>query len=428
QDSAPPVTGGRQVTLEIWNPDWGPISTDGLQLMSREFEAKHPTITVTWTVLSGNRVEKLIAASAAGTPPDTHYINSGFSTSFAHKGLLHPLDAYFKATKLTRKDFVAAVYDQNVYKGTLYGVPGGSDWIALFYNKEVFAQAGLDPERPPRTFKEMAEVSATINQKDSSGEFTRIGNIPGTPYGFSPRSAVYMYGGTLYDEANARFTLDHPKNVEAIEMLAAYARQIDYAKAQAFLQGKPNYRKAENVWYTNSAAFLHTGFWLYEEVDKYRPDLDYGAAWPVPGLTGTKAEMKNFVIGGWGHANPSGSRNHDEAWLFLRHFFIDNAAQMGYLSLNGPSVIGQLDLFKKELIQRTLKPDNRMAKHMDFLLEVARNGTHPSAPPTILGTRPGDEFEKAVTAALLGQAPVREALTAANRTLQGELDQALRGG
>jgi multiple sugar transport system substrate-binding protein len=421
------AAGGRQVTLDIWNPDWGPISTAGLQQMTREFEAKHPHVKVTWTVLSGSREEKLIAASAAGTPPDTHYINSGFSTSFAHQGLLQPLDSYVKATRLTRKDFVAAMYDQNTYKGKLYGVPGGSDWNALFYNKEVFAQAGLDPEKPPRTFKEMAEVSAKINQKSGAGEVTRLGNVPGTAYGFAPRGAVFMYGGKLYDEATEKFTFDHPKNVEAVEAVAAYARQLDYAKAQDFLKDKPNYRQAACPWYTNQAAFLGTGFWMYENVDQHRPDLAYGAAWPVPGLTGAKEEMKNFVIGGWSHASPSGSKNHDEAWLFLRHFFIDNAAQMGYLSLNGPSVLSQLDPFKKELIQRTLKPDNRMARHMDFLLEIARHGVHPSAPPTILGTRPGAEFDKAVTAVLLGQTAAREALAAASRTLQAELDQALRG-
>jgi ABC-type glycerol-3-phosphate transport system substrate-binding protein len=274
----------------------------------------------------------------------------------------------------------------------------------------------------------MAEVSAKINQKGGAGDYVRLGNVPNTAYGYSARSAAYMYGGKLYDEGAAKFTLDHPKNVEAVEMVAAYARQLDYAKAQEFLKDKPNYRQAACPWYTNNAAFLSTGFWMYENVDQHRPDLAYGAAWPVPGLTGSKEELKNVVIGGWSHASPATAKHHDEAWLFLRYFFVDHAAQMGYTSLNGPSVLGQLDLFKKELIQRTLGPGNRMVKHMDLLLEIARNGTHPSAPPTILGTRPGAEFDKAVGAALLGEVPARQALTTANQTLQSELDQALRGG
>jgi multiple sugar transport system substrate-binding protein len=422
---SPGAPAGAPVTLEVWNSDWGQLYNDYMRAIGDDFTKQTPAVTVNW--LFQERIdEKIIAATAGGSPPDTHYTNVNFQGSFAFKGLLRPLDDYLKATRLGRKDFIASMWDLSVWRGKLYAVPGGADWDVLFWNKGVFAEAGLDPEKPPRTFKELEEVSLRLLRRDGAGNITRIGWSPGHASSPGYLHLIHHFGGQLYDEARGKITIDHPKVLECLDALVAYGRKLDYAKAVAFWTGKPSYSRPDSPFSNGSSVFQNTGFWAYDPFDKYAPDLRYGVM-THPTATGAREELKNYVIHGWMYAIPTASKHPDAAWQFDRYAFVDQAARMGYLTLNGPCPLAQLEPFRKAMVEQVLGPTNRLTPHMNVFLDVARAGTK-YLPPTPVAPAFTREITNAFRAALSGEKASRDALADATKTVQAELDQALRGG
>src|SRR5579875_3664617 len=125
------------VTLTVWWNNWG---TDFDKLMVKAtdsnsaFHKQYPYITVKWTFYP-NYDQKLLTAIAAGSPPDMTYVNSTVSQAWIQKGVLQPLDSYFKAAGLKVTDFVPASFPPYEYNGHLYGLLNSGDFQAILWNK-----------------------------------------------------------------------------------------------------------------------------------------------------------------------------------------------------------------------------------------------------------------------------------------------------
>src|SRR5262249_43523887 len=131
--------------------------------------------------------------------------------------------------------------------------------------------------------------------------------------------------------------------------------------------------KAGSPFSQGRAAYLFTGFWAYDPLDKFAAPLQYGLApWPTP--TGSAAELSRNLIQGWMYALPQGGKQPDKGWRFVKYAFVDNAAKMGYLTLNGPCYLKQLDDFSKHMTDEVLKADNRMTPSFKVFLDIARSG------------------------------------------------------
>jgi ABC-type glycerol-3-phosphate transport system substrate-binding protein len=407
-----------KVTIEVWNSDWGELYNDLMRKIGDELTKEQPSITVNWSFVSGIQ-DKLTAAIAGGSPPDAAYTNYVFQATLAAKGAFLALDDYLKASKLTRADFQPSMYDASLWKGKLYAIPGGADWIVFFWSKDVYSDAGLNPEQPPRTFQELEQHSLKVLKLEQDGSISRMGFVPGN---FT--YIAYLNGGEFYDAAQNKITANHPKNIEAMEWLLSYATRLDMNKVTAFRQGAPSYSRPGNYFATKKDAYLITGFWAYDPLDKYAPDLKYGITpWPTP--TGSREEMRRNTVQGWMYAIPQNARHKDAAWVFIKYSFIDQSAKMGYLTLNGPCYLKQLDEFANKMRTEVLGPTNRMTPYFHIFLDVARLGEkHWPAIPV------GASYSKAVNdawnAVLKGEKTPRVALDEVTRQIQAELDAALK--
>src|SRR5574340_1680466 len=99
--------------------------------------------------------QKLLLATAGGAPPDVVGLWSNNMSNFADKQVLRPLDDLLARDHITRADYIPAYYDLGEYHGHMYALPTTPASVALHWNKQLFRQAGLDPERPPRTLEEL---------------------------------------------------------------------------------------------------------------------------------------------------------------------------------------------------------------------------------------------------------------------------------
>ncbi|HEU5316311.1 MAG TPA: hypothetical protein VFX49_09395, partial [Chloroflexota bacterium] len=225
--------------------------------------------------------------------------------------------------------------------------------------------------------------------------------------------------------AAGKVTANHPKVVEALEWLVSFGKKMDNDKMNAFWNGKASYSKQGNPFQTGQSAYLFQGFWVYEPLDKFAPQLKYGIAqWPTPG--GTAAEQSRNVIQGWLYGLPKAAKQQDKGWRFVKYAFVDNSAKMGYLTANGPCYTKQLDDFNKKMVSEVLKGDNRMTPYFKAFTDIARTGAKhfPSLPIT-------DAYKKAIdqayTDAMAGTKAPRSALDDVTKTIQAQLEQTMQG-
>ena len=405
--------------IEVWNANWGETYNKPMMLIGDQFTEATGT-KVNWSFIDEWQ-EKLTTSVAAGIPPDCTYTNWVGLPTLAFQGTMLPLDDYYAASDIKREDFIKAMMDATIWEGKSYGIPGGADFLAYIFNKQVYRDAGLDPEQPPKTLAELVAHSEKIYQFDSAGNITRMGIGPTDP------GLIYvgfLYDGVFYDDNAKKVTCNQGGVVKALEWMVENAKKWPVEKVAAFTAGMPGYSQPNSGFATGRQTYLFTGFWAYEALDKYAPDLDYGMFF-LPTLNGTEAERKNYVIQGWDYSIPKGSKQIDAAWQFLKYAFYDHAWEMGVKTINGNCVLAQMKQFEEGVI-KAIGEDNRMAPLFHIFSETGAAGEK-FWPVMPVASRYYDEVNRAQDFATRMEKTAQEALDEAARITQEELDKALKG-
>ncbi len=408
----------KQVTLNVWWEDWGQVYNDLMKPIGNSYMEENPNITVEWSFQPQWR-EKFLTAIAAGTAPDATMVRPNDLIGLALDGTFLPLDAYFVQTGLKRTDFITAMYDSCLWDGKLYALPGGADFNDIYYNKDVFKDVGLDPEQPPVTLGELVEQSLMILKVDNTGAIERLGWSPGSG---DLSWLMPLFGGSLYDIPNRKITANDPKNVECLEWVKAYVDQLDVNQLAAFNQSLPDFWSPGNSFASKRTAFRWDGYWTYETLDQYAPDIQYGICF-TPTMNGKLEERVNYFVTGWLVGIPSQVKQADQGWAFLKYGWVDQAWKMGCETLNGCCVLAEMDTYQ-ECVMDKLGPDNRMTPYFHIFTEHGKAATR-FAPPTPVTTKYMDELGRVYDYVMRGEKTAKAALDELTDTIQSELDQVL---
>src|SRR5690625_876547 len=118
---------------------------------------------------------KNLAAIAAGDPPDV-IINDIMTVKLrAEEGQIEPITEYVDDEVTGR--FYDQMMEAAMHEDEVYALPFNTDTQILFYNKDLFEEAGLDPEQPPETWEELDEYAAQLDVEED-GTYERIGFYP----------------------------------------------------------------------------------------------------------------------------------------------------------------------------------------------------------------------------------------------------------
>jgi multiple sugar transport system substrate-binding protein len=162
--TAKPATTLPPTEIQFWNGWTGP---DGTTLTAEVdyFNANNKdNVTVKMDIMQHAALtEKMHAALASNTAPNLHlsFVNGEYQVN----NQIVPIDTIWDYTALQKSDFVENIMDQMYYKGKLYGMPFQLSSSYIFYNKDLFKGAGLDPNAPPKTWEEMVTISGKITDK-----------------------------------------------------------------------------------------------------------------------------------------------------------------------------------------------------------------------------------------------------------------------
>jgi sn-glycerol 3-phosphate transport system substrate-binding protein len=118
-------------------------------------------------------------------------------------GQVVPMQAFIDRDKFDTKDFEPAVINYYKYQDKLQSMPWNASSSILFYNKDAFKEVGLDPEKPPLTFTEVADAAKKLTKKDASGATVRFGFGPSI-YGWLFEQLMATSAAPYADNGNGR--------------------------------------------------------------------------------------------------------------------------------------------------------------------------------------------------------------------------------
>ncbi|MBT9145973.1 MAG: sn-glycerol-3-phosphate-binding periplasmic protein UgpB [candidate division WS2 bacterium] len=401
-----------EVVLNFWHP-WGLYQEELEKYVKEEFEAMHPGIKLNISsVPPGLGGDKLLTSIVGGTPPEVALVDGSVMIDWAHRKALRPLNEFLQKSGIKKEDFFLPSWRQNVYEGRVYGLPLNADPnFALFWNKDLFKKANLDPERPPATLKELDEYIEKLNKFNEKGRLERTGMIPWDLYGGS--NALYtwgwIFGGKFYDPSTGKLTMNHPKNIEALEWLISWAKRLGIRNIEGFF-GQFTGRDGIEPFFMGKKAMVIRFYREIERLSKYAPDINFGVA-PIPYPEGGR---KNFAwIGGWCIVLPRGSKHPEEAFKFIRWL---TATPEGANAIH--KATRMLSAYKESPTFEKMKDDPKKR----VFLEILKNSDwqRPLVPIQRLMQH---ELNQAVEFSLLGIKTPKEALDEAQVKLQKELNE-----
>ncbi len=175
------ILGQAQATeLTFWHHTYPPAE-DFIKKKAAAYTAQHPDVTIALHAdPHGDYEVKLLAAIAAGNPPDIVNVLDYLFPLYAGKGILAPVDPAAFGVKSQAE--LEAKYMPNALSGLTiggkaYGVPEEFNTLALFLNKKHFGDIGLDATKPdnwPKTWADLLAVAGKL-QKIEGGKTTRVG-------------------------------------------------------------------------------------------------------------------------------------------------------------------------------------------------------------------------------------------------------------
>lgn len=273
-------SGGGDVTLKFVAADYGtPSGDDGSKeywdALAEAFEKEHPGIKIDVSVYSWNDVDKRVADMVeAGEAPDVAQI--GAFADYAAQGALYGASEMLSIP--VQADFLPTLAQAGELNRIQYGLPFVSSTRVFFYNKTLFSEAGLDPEKPPKSWEEIKSYAEAL--KTAGVEIPYA--LPLGPEEAPAETMLWMFGGGgAYTNNVGGYTLDSAENIRTFNWLneelvgagltgpnspATTDRQDSF---DAFARGDVGMLNGHPV--------------LTQQAD--RGEIDYGTG-PLPGRTG----------------------------------------------------------------------------------------------------------------------------------------------
>jgi len=297
--SSGPATGN----ITIWARD---TQKQFMGSLAAAYNKTHKAQAKVSIIPSAQFVQKFGTAAATGNAPEVASIDLVYLPYFASQGALDDITSL--ADGLSYKDDLSPAHRKlAVYEGKTYALPFTAEASVLYYNKTLFKKAGLDPDKPPANYAEMAEAARKIRALGPKYYgFVFAGSCGGCNiFEFAPH--VWASGGEVLSQDGKKAMLDSPQVTDALTfyrqlwqagvMPSSVKSDAGSVQATAFSSGK--------VGMTNLGAFAVSTF--------VKAKVDFGVA-PIPGKDGGSASF----AGGDEIAIPSGSKNKAAAEEFVK--------------------------------------------------------------------------------------------------------------
>lgn len=256
-----------------------------LQALADQFNATHDDKIIITQITAEQMVTKLGTSIAGGAAPDGAVLDLIYLPTFAATDSLEDMTDFIKglpyADKMSPSHLRLGTYD-----GKMYAVPTLPDASVIAYNKDLFAKAGLDPEKGPTSLKEVAEDAKKVTAlgDDTYGFFFVASSGSWQVYTFTPH--VWAAGADLLSEDGRTATIDTP----ALRDTLALYNQMWTDGTIHPTSRSGNGSDAVAAFASGKVGVLMTGSYIVNLLTSQYPDVNFGIV-PISGPDGGKSSF-----------------------------------------------------------------------------------------------------------------------------------------
>jgi multiple sugar transport system substrate-binding protein len=366
--------------LQVWVA-WGDNPAQLQELFNKYGEANNVKVQVNAPVPE----DKIIAGLSGSQPPDILVMGApDYIPGWTNEGLLTPLNEVIAANNIEKDDIIPAVLSQCAYKDDHYCLPWGTDTYALYWNKDLFEEAGLDPEKPPQTLEELAEYADKLTKMDDNGEITQIGFIPDFSWTHYEQY-IPMFGGFWVSDDGTKVQLDSQPVIDSLKWEQQFYSKYGADKVLKFTSSLGEYGSPQHGFMDSKVAMMVDGEWMTGPnfIQGLKPDLFYGVA-PLPPPADHPERAGSNTVQGSVAVIPSGAKDKAAAGKLLAWMMSPEiVAEEMFANFNLPSSgkAGEDPRFQenekfKVFLELSKSPNTRSivlnSVHTDLLKELGR--------------------------------------------------------
>jgi multiple sugar transport system substrate-binding protein len=337
------------------------------------FKKKFPNITVKHT---GNQDDdKLTQSIQAGTPPD---VAISFYTdnlgNWCQSGAFQDLGPYIERDKIDVNQLPQAVRDYTTFNGKRCAMPLLADAFGLYYNKDMFAAAGI--AAPPKTIDELFEDAKKLTKFGPDGEIQTAGFSASMPFYGNLAEVWAADFGAKYLNADGKSGLaGSPQWKELFEFQKKLVDFYGKDKLERFKAGLGDEYSPDNAFHKGKLAMALDGEFRTAFIADTAPTLNYGTA-PPPMSASNSANYGGGLVTGTIIAIPKGVKNPGASWELIKHMALDTDAlvQLANGIKNLPSTIASLS-----------SPNLKKTPQFQTFLDMYGSGKLVTKPSTAIG-------------------------------------------
>jgi ABC-type glycerol-3-phosphate transport system substrate-binding protein len=367
--------------------------------------------------------QKLLTAAAGNALPDVFRMDEVFVPQFATEGILADITSYANGSNpMNKADFTDIALNMVQYNGKFYGYPEDHTQTMLAYRKDSFIAAGLDPNRPPKTWDELLEYARKLTDPSKN----QYGFVI-QPYDYWFSGWVWMNGGSFFSPDGKTCTMTSPEAVEALQFYVDLFQKHHVVPPAAvsamYTQGAQF--SAENAFMNGQIAMFQMGPWFTRTYYLSSPeDVDNLMYAPLP-VPGNGKNTPRSVMGGRLMSISNTSQYKDKSWEYVK-YLCENKVQYyeDFIKAN----VNDMPKIMRELAAGDLMPRKSahplpyfQHKHMKTFTDTIEYGQlQPRLTQFVLVGRTVNEE---LQAAIIGQKTPQEAMEAMAKRIQPELDK-----
>ncbi|MDA3957101.1 ABC transporter substrate-binding protein [Oceanispirochaeta sp.] len=324
------------IVLSFWNGFTGPDGEILKEIVDRFNKQENGNIQIVmdimgWDVLS----QKLPPSIATKTAPDMALLIGDWISQYIATGSVQKMDDFWDITGLESSAYLQNVLDLGIYNDSYYSIPMQFNLIYLFWNKQLFNEAGLDSNMAPATMEELADYARRLTDS-SKGQFGLGLPIKGAPQYWT--SFFWNNGGELFDLEAEKSALYSPQNIKTLSWMQDLAVK-DKVTPLGATGGE-----MENLFMSGKLAMYINGPWMINGIKSN--NIDFGVS------VAPKGSSRHEVIGGnIGFIIPSSTSEEKKmaCYEFMKYWLSDEVLKEWSLKNGFP--VWSKAVLKDEAIQ-----------------------------------------------------------------------------
>jgi multiple sugar transport system substrate-binding protein len=307
-----PAAAGEPTTVSLL-VSGGPAEQAAYQAVVDSFNAGQSEVRVEMGAVAstGDFITRLTTDFAAGSPPDVFLMNYRRLAQFYNRGAVEPLGPLMEqSSALNPDEFYSEALDAfRDSQGTVICIPQNISSQVVYYNKELFDQAGLAYPAPDWTWEEFRQTAIALTLPDANGDtYPDQYGLGLEPVLIRMAPWIWQNGGELVDDLDnpTRLTLDDPASTEAIQFV------LDLAQKDGVV---PNY-SAEAV-ASHPDRFLAGNIAMYVDSRVFTPTMRETVSFDWDVATLPRGKQVANVLHSDGYCMAAASTVKEAAWRFI---------------------------------------------------------------------------------------------------------------